>query len=1254
MKVERNAPCQCGSGKKYKKCCWIENEGTPNSFEPKTTRLKATFDAYNSDDMLMSIAGLTLISENHGKNFRLEQIVADILVTYNQSSDKISNEGLQGVIGSRYPSSYMEDEPVNLFSDLVSFHGGNYTFFPGITESASFVVSMLFRTLFLHPNKELPKEFLNRCFQASKLLLELSNNMARKLGIERYQQGQVSKSKIFFPDPDKLAQLRDAVTIRDQQMASLKSAFQITDDVLDAFLISSTDPTLEGRYGEESALASKPIFKTATGYIIVSPATLTFALGEFIREEAERKGCLDLVQQQFHNQVWNDLQLKLKVLGFKYVDLQGHGLRVFPESLGAIYRFDDNKIAYIYIETANKTVQDAKKIPGEFSVLEAALKIEEFNGFETIEIAVASSLGELFMFTHNGNKVGRTLLMQANDFEVLSGLKNIEAIGLYKFAGANEKVNQGMPSMDSFLDRFKLYRQNKDSFYLSDEANDIVPVIEPGYGQSMFAESKLTKDAHSVETSFEGHPALVEVRRKDTYAPIYLSEVGFAEGDLALLVEGLFQPLWISPLNIPQSGRENRKMYYEVADAIAYWIWQIHGNIFEYLKPLGQHPLFLDFELLEPEKWVDIKRNNVLELNIENQFQLLIVRGRLTIGVPAALLYYLYGADNQGDIILVKALIMGMNLLLRQKGLLEIDAEHADLIIAERVPLGFKKKFFLIDSNNNLMTDIRNLEGFRYVQEHDVSDVLDQIGSLLGPSAPKVGILKSKEEKEKFLSSVILQALLPLLRSKLAQYNSTSLLKRLVILNEGLINKRENLRIYTPTRIACFVGKEQHQEDLLKEVSKLNEATVSVRCLIEHISAEPYEGVTPVSQTAVDELMAIMSQIVSTGTISDLIHFGFLDIEIGMLPTGRMGSDKSVLRKIYDPFHEIKAKENVTDAIETFDRAFAGEGEYTTEPLPQSLEKAFITDFRTSLSRLFEFMDAMVYIGLNQHSAAAELPLNELNKEINRLVAPFNDSEFDNAISFLSLFERGKVEKLPKGEGFEFIDIMPWRFNRMLSFMRRPLVLLGGKNIQTVVWGPRQVIQSKIYIIDQLISGRFRNPVGSEIAKVMGKFAAERGNALVAAVLKAIDAENLIIDCDVYIREGAPFFYHKDIGDVDILIIDERNRILYSLECKSMSPSRNGKETVEELSKLFSGDDAWVDKHLKREKWLTSNLDKVGKHYDVDVSGFEIKSFFVTDEGMVTPYVKKGMLPMPFITLYDIEREGIEALRKDYSEQLKK
>jgi len=1254
MKEERNAPCGCGSGKKYKKCCFLKSAVSAPAANIQKTAVNATFGDHNSDDMLATVAGLTLIRENHGKNIRLEQIIADILVDYSQSTNKISDAKLKEILDKKYASNYLEDEPVNLFSDLISFHGGDYVVFPGITESSSFVLSTLIRTLFLHPHADMPEDFLEKCLQATKLLLELSNRMARILGIARYQKGVVSKGKLSFPDIPQLEKLRSAVKITDQQMVHLKGLFGISDEILEAFLISADDETLAGRFGEESALPAKPLFKSHEGYIIVSPATLTYALVEYIREEAKRMKCIELLRKEFHEQIWTDLQLKLKALGFDYIDMKGKGLQLFPESLGAIYQFDDNKIAYIHMVTSDAKMQQAKKLPSGLTVLEQVLKIPEFQGFETMEIAIVSSLGELFMMGHDGNKVGRTLLMQAGEFEVLSGLRKVDAIGLYKFAQASESFGKGMPGMDSFLDRFQLYRENKESFYLSDEEPALVPFIEPGYGEGLFTESKLSKDLHSVESRLHGQPVLIEVRRKDKYAPIYLSDTRFAGGDLSMLVEGFVQPLWVSPVNIPRKGIEIRKMYYQVTDAIAYWIWQVQEQLIGHLAPLGRAPIFVNFELLDQSKWDDLERNAAREPDVKDKFAISLKDGRITIGVPAELLAYLNDSENEGDRILLDAVLKGVNLLLQSVGQDPMGDDEIEHIIAERAPVGFKKKFFIIDSENNLMADERNLQGYRYVQEYDVGMVLNQIGALLGKDSPPMGLLQTKEAKEKFLSSVNLKALLPLLRTKLARYNSVDLLKRLLILNEGLIQKREYLRIHTPTRIACFVGEKQQQEDLLKEVGKLNEATVSARCLIEHIAAEPYQGNEMVSQTAIDELMAIMSQIVSTGTVSDLIHYGFLDMEIGMLPTGRMGSDKSVMKNIYDPFHEAKAKENVSDAIETFDRAFAGEAETNAKPLPQSLEKAFIADFGVSLSRLYALMDAMVYIGLNQSSAAAELPLNELNVEINKLVTPFEKAEFDSGIKCISLLERGKVDKLPKGEGYEFIDITPWRFNRMLSLIRKPLIISVKQGQQIVHWGPRQLIQTKIYLIDQLVSGRFRNPNGSEIAKAIGKFAQERGDALVAGVIKAIDPTGLIIDHDVFIRKGAPFFYHEDIGDIDVLVIDVPNKIVYSLECKSMSPSRNGKEMVEELSKLFEGDDAWVDKHVKREQWLKTNLDKLGAAYKEDLTGFQVKSFFVTDEEMVTPHVKKGTLPMPFITLYDIEKEGIEALRKDYSHQLKK
>src|SRR5690606_39327888 len=92
---------------------------------------------------------------------------------------------------------------------------------------------------------------------------------------------------------------------------------------------SADDETLVGRFGEESALPAKPLFKSQDGYIIASPSTLTYALVEYIREEAKRMKCIGLLRKEFHEQVWTDLQLKLKALGFDYIDTKGKGLKVF-------------------------------------------------------------------------------------------------------------------------------------------------------------------------------------------------------------------------------------------------------------------------------------------------------------------------------------------------------------------------------------------------------------------------------------------------------------------------------------------------------------------------------------------------------------------------------------------------------------------------------------------------------------------------------------------------------------------------------------------------------------------------------------------------------------------------------------------------------------------------------------------------------------------------------------------------------------
>lgn len=98
--------------------------------------------------------------------------------------------------------------------------------------------------------------------------------------------------------------------------------------------------------------------------------------------------------------------------------------------------------------------------------------------------------------------------------------------------------------------------------------------------------------------------------------------------------------------------------------------------------------------------------------------------------------------------------------------------------------------------------------------------------------------------------NIVLHALLPHLKKVITEYDNQELIKRLISLNESLINHREDLKIKTPTRIACFVGQEQHTEDLQDMLGDISRTTIAVRCLLEHIAAEPASGTKIVSKGA--------------------------------------------------------------------------------------------------------------------------------------------------------------------------------------------------------------------------------------------------------------------------------------------------------------------------------------------------------------------------------------------------------------------
>ncbi|WP_316799685.1 hypothetical protein [Pedobacter frigidisoli] len=66
---------------------------------------------------------------------------------------------------------------------------------------------------------------------------------------------------------------------------------------------------------------------------------------------------------------------------------------------------------------------------------------------------------------------------------------------------------------------------------------------------------------------------------------------------------------------------------------------------------------------------------------------------------------------------------------------------------------------------------------------------------------------------------------------------------------------------------------------------------------------------------------------------------------------------------------------------------------------------------------------------------------------------------------------------------------------------------------------------------------------------------------------------------------------------------------------------------------------------MRRDEWIKANLDQLGAKYRINLTGFEVRSIFVTQQDMLFPHLKKMSLPIPFLSSYDLTSKGFQAVK---------
>ena len=133
-KSDRNKPCPCGSGKKYKHCCLKKDRYLKNLSEDALKKLKEEFSKYNQEDLIKTLAALSIYPENQSQQIRLE-IATQIACSNINCGDKIItipelNELFLKYLPSGGLIGSLDDPLDNLFTNNILFFK-NHVIFTG-------------------------------------------------------------------------------------------------------------------------------------------------------------------------------------------------------------------------------------------------------------------------------------------------------------------------------------------------------------------------------------------------------------------------------------------------------------------------------------------------------------------------------------------------------------------------------------------------------------------------------------------------------------------------------------------------------------------------------------------------------------------------------------------------------------------------------------------------------------------------------------------------------------------------------------------------------------------------------------------------------------------------------------------------------------------------------------------------------------------------------------------------------------------
>lgn len=1105
-----------------------------------------------------------------------------------------------------------EDPYCEVLVQSISFFGGDYLVSPGFGEGTVGDVENLADAAFR--SDWMPQELRVPALHLIQGLLIVSNLVLTRAGLSRGTlPGRAPGGPIEVPSASRIEELARAAFVSHDDLES-HSVWLPT--VVDTFALDPgqlTEPCDDAI--TEDRLFETPFLRVEGGYQVTVPLDLLLTVRYHLLRLAHQKGLLEQLGSRYRAAALRRVERLLPPC-------------VEPRLLsrdGVMdrYLFSLDHATDLHLICATDSLSDWT--PDNFwgsydnqaamerlNHLVSAGERAKYSKAETVfHLVIADSPGRFSSWGVTSAKGADPMLVaRADDLEIILHSERDGVLGLLYFAEALDRFPCQIVSTN-ILDQYTCYVGNGRSFYLSDEALPDAVVFEVGDGYFERAKFFEESDRHGVQPPLPGSPVVQAVRQYKSDAPeIYF--VGPSASFEGFVVEAAGVEVYICP--DPSSEDMSGSMAL-LLEAVAYWVRECIVNGALTPKTVKSHVVVSTSQLPDWTEEID---------SFSSVQSVIAARGEdsLTLRFTDRFVFDLGSASNLAERGLVEALLAHLFAL-------EADiSRFVDLI----APLGPKRMINAFTASKSPELSGERLPPPQTGHDQVTAQILDALGEWLrhpegGGCA--VGSLLGME-RTKVLNKAV-GHLFKLLEAELERYKHDALLDHLTAQHEALIRSAHLEVELLSSRVACFGAEAETTRQLVDHRRRGVIARRALGFLIEYVAAQPPTGDRELALRDYNWLLAVAAQIIHLGTASDFLHYNLADFEISILPSGRLGTSRD---EPIDLAIEAYAEAAGQRAIQAALAPPADRGEVTSDLsiLHESAE-AMRSEFGFTFEELRDVCGGLLDLGVGE--PVTRIPRSDAIDEIVNLRGMPQDV-VDTVLCAITLEKRSAFMSIGP-------DAVPWRFNRNMSYVRRPLVLQG----EELVFGLRSLIHVGYYWYSGLTSGRLQatartQPMKKFISRarrrINAAFADEVGRRLAGLGLDVRVSVNKVAGRRITDACGL------DLGDIDILAWHPPTRSFVAVEAKDFEVAKTPAEISHEIVKLFNGRSgkrpqrSSIEKHKRRLAWLEANLSKVLPHFGLneEPGDCQVSGVVVTSEPLVSPLARASevkIVPFPDLTL---------------------